>query len=1099
MPHSPQIRNFLHVLRRRQKRTALASDAMLLASVLLLIGMGASAAGPWVTTIGPARVVFLTAALAALSVAAMRLLRGLVSHPSDDALALHVETRCPHLRSRLISSVQLQRAKARGATEGYYSDTLIDALVNDTEKGVARVRPEAMDVGDDLRRNGILLGICLLAVASLVGISPERFGSAVMGLFHPSATNVASTTPSPAAADTVAVGDIALQYFYPAYTGLEPKTVRNSNGDIRALRGSEVHISARASEPVKAANLLINAKDRVPMAIAADSAVAGRVSVTGNGSYQFELIRANGTTFLDPAKREIAVQPDEAPKVDLIWPAEDMEATERETIPLDYAATDDFGLTEATLVVRFGDAEKRIQLASLSSKPKSHKDTHKWDLATLDLEEVQELMFFIEAKDNDAVSGPNVGRSEERHIAIQNARRRHEELIEKQERLLKQMLHLLATDLTRPLDAKAALAKDEILLIESTVRDSLFAVLDLFGDILAGLRDDPLANHAVVYALEDMHKELQEISGNRRRFGLLLMKLREDEKPPESILSRLAFTQHAQVETVEKDILVLHALIEKQRRDNIRADLKKLADAKGALAELLERLKKGDATAMKELRELTEQIERMMQKIAAEMAKVMRETPIGTYMNPDAINAPGDLLEKLREALARGDREEALRLAREMMAALEALNATFANADEMFGKDAYGGMLREMDELMTELDALAQAETGLLKETKDVKNAVQQRTHEQLDDKLRAFFEKQLKRLEKIKGHVGEADSALGGDRAVKEYYMKDEERRHMAERMGSLDRMFGPLGVKLRGGRAEDEINRLNDQMAELSDFLKKKRNAQELADLMRDVPNIRESLAQLKDMLSVWDVQESWELAMQAASKFGYWHSRVGPPPDKTEAPNCREVVEKQIGQAQEETTNMLEDLEKMRQEIENYQRSKFKPPERESMKQLSERQRGIMEKTQGLRDKMAEMQRESPFLKDDPTQDVSDAMGRMEGARSKLDGERPGSAVTDEREAVFQLEQAKARLKEAQQRIAQGMMGEGMKMPGGGQTMPQMGRRPGMMGARTEKVKLPSPEDYKVPKEFREEILKAMQGSAPEQYRKLNEDYYKKLLDQ
>jgi len=1069
---------------------------MLLASVLLLVGIAAAAMRPWVTTVGPARVVFMTVALAALAIAVMRLLLALVSHHSDDSLALQVEAHYPQLRSRLISAVQLQRAKGLGATEGYFSGTLIDALVTDAEKGMTGVRPEAMEGGKDIARSGILFGVCLLAAACVIGTSPARFSSLLRGLFHPSLPKTEAAAPAPRG--RMAIGDITLQYFYPAYTGLEPKIVRNSGGAIRALPGSEVHISARTSEPVKAADLLIHGTDRVPMTLTPDAGMRGRVSVTGAGFYQFELTRADGTTFLDPAKREIAVQPDEAPEVDLVWPAENITATEQDTISVDYTAADDFGLTEVDLVVRFGAAEKRIRLASLSSRPRSHKDTYPWPLAALDLEEVQELTFFVEAKDNDAVSGPNVGRSEERHITIQNARRRHEELIEKQEKLLKRMLHLLASDLTRPLDGDARRTKDDILLIENTVRDSMFAVLDLFGDILAGLRDDPLANYAVVYALEDMHKGLLDISKARRRCGFLLMKLRKGEKMPDSVLSRLALTQHEQIKIVEKDILILHALLAKQRRDNIRADLKKLADAKGSLAELLDKLKKGDAASMKELQALTDRIDQMLRKIAAEMAKTMRETQIGAYMNPDAMKSPGDLLQKLREALARGDRKEAMRLAREMMAALEAMNASFANADEMFGKTAYGGMLSKMNDMMTELDALAQAETGLLKETKKVKKAVQQRTHEQLDDKMRDFFEKQLKRLEKIKGHVKGADSALGGDRAVKEYYMKDEERRHIAERMGTLGRMFGPLGTKLRGGKVRDEIKRMNKEMDDLREFLRDTRSAQGLAGLMRDVPNIRERLNQLKDMLSVRDVQESWNLAMQVASRFSYWQSRVQPPPKETDGPACRDDVEKQVGEAYEETTRMVQDLEKMRAQLENYQRSKFTTPERESMKQFSKRQRGIMEKTRELRQKMGEMQRQSPFLKDDLGQDVGEAMGRMQGAQSKLDGERPGSAVTDEREAVFQLEKAKGRLKEAQQRIAKGMMGEGMKMPRP-QGMPRMGRGPGMMGVRTERVKLPSPDDYKVPKEFREEILKAMKGPAPEPYRKLNEDYYKKLLDQ
>ena len=79
-------------------------------------------------------------------------------------------------------------------------------------------------------------------------------------------------------------------------------------------------------------------------------------------------------------------------------------------------------------------------------------------------------------------------------------------------------------------------------------------------------------------------------------------------------------------------------------------------------------------------------------------------------------------------------------------------------------------------------------------------------------------------------------------------------------------------------------------------------------------------------------------------------------------------------------------------------------------------------------------------------------------------------------------------------AKERIAKGMMGEGIPMP-----MPFRGRmEEGQFGASTEKVEIPSEEAYKVPKEFREDILNALKEGLPEKYKDLNKDYYQRLVD-
>lgn len=1088
---TPQLQRLFYAVWRRQRRVALASGGMVLLVALLLIVLASTVAHTWVTVAGPVRAVFLAVCLGLLSVVTMRLLASLVAPAREERLAIEIEQRLPDLKNRLISSVQLHRKMEDGQTAAYFSDSLIKALVVDTEARAAAIPSEVVVETVRLKRNATFLALCAFATLLTFAIAPGRVAASLKGLFHPTPTPAAKAVTAGAA--PVVVGDITLHYSFPAYSRLEPKTVPNSSGDVRALRGSEVRISVRASEGATAANLAVAGGGKTPMAPCGPDRFEGRLSLMENGHYQFELTLGDGKPFLDPRKRALQIEPDLAPKVDLLWPAENMVVSERETIPLAYEATDDFGLTEVALVAKIGDKEVRTSLATLSDAPKKSHGTYNWSLATLDLSAVQEISYFVEAKDNDNVSGPKAGHSETRHLVIQNARKRHEELLARQQELLKRMLHLLAVDLTSPLDPKGGLTKSGVMLIESAVRDATMGTLDLFREILASFKEDSLANQAVYYALDDMRRELNDIAQSRKRSALMLTKVPDAETVPEAVARPLVEAQREQIRVVENDILILNGLIGKQRLESIQADMKRLSDAKDSLAKLMERLKKGDHTAMKELAALMAEMEQIMKKVAAETAKLTKDTPMGAFLSPDAMMDLGDLFEKIKAALAKGDREEAMKLLTEMMSALGNANMSFASADAEYSKSAFGGPLKEMGDLMTKLDELAQAESGVLNQSKAVKKAIQQRTTSEMDDKLRSFFEKQLQRLEKIKLGIKEADSSLGGDREVKECFSKDEELRNAIEQRQNLFGYLAPMDLGTRGKNMKERLDELNRTVADAKKALNEQKKARDLVGAMRDIPAIQEQLRQLQEMLAAWDVQESREIAEDAGRKMNYWEQILSNPPRGSDSPACRQVVQNKFSQSAAETGKMLEDLERMRQSLEDYQRKKFLPEERERVQELAKRQQTIRDKTGEVGQEIDKLQKQSAFANEEISEDMASARERMESARDRLEGERPGSAVTEEREALHALESAKARLKQAAERIAKGMIGGGMPMPEPGQ------REEGVLGVRKERVKLPSPEDYKVPEEFRQEILDAMKGPAPKEYDQMNKDYYKRLLEQ
>ena len=56
----------------------------------------------------------------------------------------------------------------------------------------------------------------------------------------------------------------------------------------------------------------------------------------------------------------------------------------------------------------------------------------------------------------------------------------------------------------------------------------------------------------------------------------------------------------------------------------------------------------------------------------------------------------------------------------------------------------------------------------------------------------------------------------------------------------------------------------------------------------------------------------------------------------------------------------------------------------------------------------------------------------------------------------------------------------------------------REQGRMGVNTRDFKIPGKEEYKAPKQFREEIIEALKRGAPSQFRGQIEQYFKNLTE-
>ena len=237
-----------------------------------------------------------------------------------------------------------------------------------------------------MTRGKRLAAIALIANVATVIAVPHLIGGGWLALV--------SAPPKPfdgAKLSTVPlVGDLEATLTFPAYSKRPPLKLPSSSGDVRGLPGTTVALHARVLVPTTAATLLIESTDRSPGAAPRTIAckldgdqLSVELTVDHSARYRFELTSSTGERAIETTPRAIEAEPDQAPTVQLLAPADPLDVSNMRRVELAYVIDDDFGLTSAELVWESGKdrGKKPIALAEIVGTRAQGKLL--WDVAEL--------------------------------------------------------------------------------------------------------------------------------------------------------------------------------------------------------------------------------------------------------------------------------------------------------------------------------------------------------------------------------------------------------------------------------------------------------------------------------------------------------------------------------------------------------------------------------------------------------------------------------------------------------------------------------------------------------------------------------------------
>ncbi len=217
---------------------------------------------------------------------------------------------------------------------------------------------------------------------------------------------------------------------YPAYTQLQPQTIAANIGDIQTLFGTEVVFIGESNKPIEKASLVFDDSGDVPLEIKASveqqssilpqkkERIQGSFIAQKSDSYHIRITDTHGFMNRDPITHTLTVFEDAVPMVSIVAPARDSVLDNTMLVELEVEAMDDYGIQELQLVHRIeieGAQEVKVPLKRWNVEETAIRRavflTHTWDVDQIGIFPGDTLSYYIQALDNDNVSGPNVGKS----------------------------------------------------------------------------------------------------------------------------------------------------------------------------------------------------------------------------------------------------------------------------------------------------------------------------------------------------------------------------------------------------------------------------------------------------------------------------------------------------------------------------------------------------------------------------------------------------------------------------------------------------------------------------------------------------------------
>jgi len=471
------------------------------------------------------------------------------------------------------------------------------------------------------------------------------------------------------------VTGIRLEYEYPRYTGLLPRTIDENNGDITALRGTSVRMTVSASKPLEEAWLDFRGGRRLDLARTGPKAFEGSLTVSEDSGYSIGVLDADGLPNPEPPSYSIVAVSDEYPIARIVEPGVDREMPRDMVLPIGVSAIDDYGIS--ALRIRYavdGTASEGVFVLEEGGVrgPREVEARADWDLSGTGIVPGSVLVYFAEVVDNDQVSGPKTGRSESYIIRFPTMAELYAETVGEQDDIITDLDELLDgqeelreefEEIQEELRSEPALDWQEEERLEGAldrqeeIAEDVVEMADRMSELSEQMSETDRVTLETLEKVDELTKLLDDVATDEMRELLEQIRRAMQEVSPDQIsnaMQEMTLTQDDYLRRLEQTLNLLRRAKAEQTLADLANRAEDLAARQDALAQ--ESAQSPNASRCEsmaeEQRRLQEEAERLradLERAIEEMRKVDQNA--ADQMSDAASEADqAEMLEKMQQA-----------------------------------------------------------------------------------------------------------------------------------------------------------------------------------------------------------------------------------------------------------------------------------------------------------------------------------------------------------------------------------------------------------------------------------------------------------------
>ncbi len=449
-----------------------------------------------------------------------------------------------------------------------------------------------------------------------------------------------------AVVDRPRVVGLTLTFDYPDYTGLQTVRLEENEGTVDVPYGTYVTVEARFSKKIERSELNFSDSTQKAMQID-DRSATGSFRAIKPGSYRLLAVDNEGLANDDPIEYPIRVRSDEYPTVEITHPGVDIDLTEDMLIPLSVLGEDDYGFSGFQLaftIEKSPEDTSRIKIPFDSYRRPQVSVEYYWDLGRLAIFPNDIVLYWVEALDNDRVTGPKKAVSRvysarfpsideiiKDVISDREDQITDVEEISRQERDLQEELKELTREMKRASEITYEQREDlrEALQTQRELAEQLEKTAEEYQQTTEKVTEQQLASSEIIQKMLEVQKLLQDVATEEMREAMQKLQEALDSMDPEELrraAEEFQMTQEELLERLDRTLALLKRMQVEQRVEDMKALAEKLKEMENKVSEGLEdgSMSQKDAERMQD--RITEGSE-LLEKGLEELAEMMSEFP----------------------------------------------------------------------------------------------------------------------------------------------------------------------------------------------------------------------------------------------------------------------------------------------------------------------------------------------------------------------------------------------------------------------------------------------------------------------------------------